>query len=103
MLHYLFRDAGKSFDFTFGSIVIFVAAMYYARHCYESFRMGQALTDATEYQSELLYRWLANGGEYDAFWKLSDLAQSDADMSDWWSEEAVHLLGSATGKSVVPG
>ena len=103
LIHHFFRDAAKSFDFTFGSLMILFAVILYASFHFENYRLQRQLTAADEYRSELLYRWLANGGSYDEFYRFRDLAEGEKDLSEWWTRQEAHLLGCVTGKFVKPG
>jgi len=78
VLHYLFRDTSRSFDFTFGVFVAAYGFVSWVLYGFATERMARTLKDSQRALDEMLYRWIANGGDDRRFWELRDQVDGDA-------------------------
>ena len=79
-LHYVFRDASKSFDVTFGALIAAYGIVGYFLYQWSTERMAAELARSQRDVDEMLYRWIANGGAEGRFWELR--SQVDVDFGD---------------------
>ncbi len=107
VLHYLFRDTSRSFEFTFGMFIVAYGVVGWVIYVFETEKMARSLKDSQRALDEMLYRWIANGGDDRRFWQLSD--QVDGDTGDidmdyyryrrWWYEMKGDLVDSIRGET----
>jgi hypothetical protein len=108
VLHYFIKNPSSSWEFTLGTFVILIATWFYGSYLFDIYIMERDFNEVRNRCDELRYRWVANGGWEDSFWKLRDMAIRDpdgfgetAEYREWWYGMAGELIWSLTGKRVL--
>jgi hypothetical protein len=106
-LHYVFRDPTKTFDLTFGALILGCGLVSSILYVLKTYRLERALERHLGQIDELLYRWIANGGSEDRFWQLRTQVNVDAGDIDmdtdtyrrWSYETKADLVDSINGET----
>jgi hypothetical protein len=87
ILHYFLRDENRTYDFTWGSLLMLGAFGYVTVHIWETYRAEQRAKENAGVIDELRFRWMANGGDESRFYELQGMVVSKWDEFDTDSEE----------------